>query len=105
MPSKLYGALAAGRPVVFIGDPAGDAARLVRAGPGLVARPGEMPALAAKVRALCRDPARLARMGAAARRAYHASTRDASLDAWTRCLRAAARPAAARPVPQTVAAE
>ena len=39
MPSKLYGALAAGRPILFIGDPEGDAARIVRAGPGLVANP------------------------------------------------------------------
>jgi colanic acid biosynthesis glycosyl transferase WcaI len=105
MPSKLYGALAAGRPVVFIGDPEGDVARIVRAGPGLVARPDRMPALAAKIRALRRDPARLARMGAAARRAYEACPRDASLDAWTRCLRAVARPAAARPLPQPVPAE
>jgi hypothetical protein len=28
MPSKLYGVLAAGRPVLFIGDPAGDVARI-----------------------------------------------------------------------------
>jgi lipopolysaccharide/colanic/teichoic acid biosynthesis glycosyltransferase/glycosyltransferase involved in cell wall biosynthesis len=105
MPSKLYGALAAGRPVVFIGDPAGDVARLVAAGAGLVARPAATAALAAAIRALRRDPARLARMGAAARAAYDASPRDASLDAWTRCLRAAARPAAARPRPREVAAE
>jgi hypothetical protein len=44
-------------------------------------------------------------MGAAARRAYEAATKDMSLDAWTRCLRAAALPAAARPLPQAVAAE
>jgi colanic acid biosynthesis glycosyl transferase WcaI len=105
MPSKLYGALAAGRPVVFIGDPEGDTARIVRAGPGLVARPDAMPALAAQIRALQRDPACLAQMGAAARRAYEACPRDASLDAWTGCLRAAARPAAARPLPQAVPAE
>ena len=43
MPSKLYGALAAGRPMVFIGDPEGDAARIVRDGPGLVASPEAMP--------------------------------------------------------------
>ena len=60
MPSKLYGALAAGRPVVFIGDPAGDAARLVEGGAGLVAPPEAMPALAGQLRALRRDPARLA---------------------------------------------
>ena len=105
MPSKLYGALAAGRPVAFIGDPEGDAARIVQGGPGLVARPDRMPALAAEIRALRRDPARLARMGAAARRAYDACPRDASLEAWTRCLRAAALSAAARPLPQPVAAE
>jgi hypothetical protein len=105
MPSKLYGALAAGRPVVFIGDPDGDVARIVRAGPGLVASPQAMPTLAAEIRALRRDPARLAQIGDAARCAYEACTRDASLDAWTRCLRAAAAPAAARPLPQAVAAK
>jgi lipopolysaccharide/colanic/teichoic acid biosynthesis glycosyltransferase/glycosyltransferase involved in cell wall biosynthesis len=105
MPSKLYGALAAGRPVAFIGDPEGDVARLVQGGAGLVARPDRMPALAAEIRALRRDPARLAQLGAAARRAYEAATKEMSLDAWTRCLRAAARPAAARPLPQVVVAE
>jgi hypothetical protein len=64
-----------------------------------------MPALAAELRALRRDPARFRRMGIAARQAYEASPRDASLDAWARCLRAAARPAPAHPLPQAVAAE
>jgi lipopolysaccharide/colanic/teichoic acid biosynthesis glycosyltransferase len=105
MPSKLYGALAAGRPVVFVGDPEGDVARIVRAGLGLVARPEAMPALAAEIRALRRDPARLAEIGAAARRAYEACPRDTSLDAWARCLRAAAAPAAKRPRLEAVAAE
>jgi glycosyltransferase involved in cell wall biosynthesis len=105
MPSKLYGALAAGRPVVFIGDPEGDVARIVQDGLGLVAPPDRMPALAAEIRALRRDPARLARMGAAARRAYQRSPRDASLEAWARCLRAAALPAAARPLAEPVPAE
>ncbi len=105
MPSKLYGALAAGRPIAFIGDPEGDAARIVRAGPGVVARPEEMPVLAAQIRALRRDPARVARMGAAARAAYDACPREASLDAWTRCLHAAARAAVARQLPLPVAAE
>jgi glycosyltransferase involved in cell wall biosynthesis len=95
MPSKLYGALAAGRPVVFIGDPAGDCGRLVGAGPGLVAPPDAMPALAAELQALARDPARLARMGAAARRAYEAMPKAACVNAWFRCLDAAARPAPA----------
>ena len=105
MPSKLYGALAAGRPGVFIGDPEGDAACLVQGGAGLVARPEGMAALAGQIRALRRDPARLAAIGAAARRAYEASTKEMSLDAWTRCLRAAALPAAARELAAAVAAE
>ena len=105
MPSKLYGALAAGRPVLFIGDPEGDVARVLRGGAGLVGSPDRMPALAAQIRTLRRDPARLAQMGAAARRAYDACPREASLAAWTRCLRAAALPAAARPLPQAIAAE
>jgi colanic acid biosynthesis glycosyl transferase WcaI len=105
MPSKLYGALAAGRPVAFIGDPGGDTARIVRGGAGLVARPDEMPALAAQIRALRRNPARLARMGAAARATYDARPKDASLDAWARCLHAAALAGAARQLPLPVAAE
>ena len=56
VPSKLYGVLAAGRPVVFIGDPEGDVAQIVRDGPGLVARPETMPALAVELRALRCDP-------------------------------------------------
>ena len=97
MPSKLYGAPAAGRLVVFIGDPAGDCAdRPRRPGPGRAPR-GDAGAGRTDPGVARHDPARLARMGAAARRAYDASTREASLDAWTRCLRAAARPAEALP--------
>ncbi len=96
MPSKLYGALAAGRPIVFIGDPDGDTGRIVGSGLGLVAAPGQTAPLAAGIKALRRDPARLARMGEAARRAYDATwNKDASLAAWTACLDAAAQPAAA----------
>ncbi len=89
MPSKLYGALAAGRPVLAIGDPAGDVARLVRAhGAGLVAAPGEAGAAAAAIRALRAEPWRLAAMGANARAAYERTySREASLAAWNRCLR------------------
>jgi glycosyltransferase involved in cell wall biosynthesis len=105
MPSKLYGALAAGRPVVFIGAPEGDIGRLVRGGPGLVASPDRMPWLARQIQALRRDPEHLARLGAAARRTYETASKDASIDAWTDCLRTAALPAASRALPQAVAAE
>ena len=91
MPSKLYGILAAGRPIAFIGDEDGDAARLVRAhDAGLVAAPARIAGLAAEIRALRRQPARLAQMGANARRAYDTCfSKDASLDAWLACLQAA----------------
>jgi glycosyltransferase involved in cell wall biosynthesis len=90
MPSKLYAALAAGRPVLAIGDPSGDVARIVRAHrAGLVVAPGEAVAAAAAIRALRRDPERLARMGASARAAYeHLYSREASLAAWHQCLHA-----------------
>jgi hypothetical protein len=94
----------AGCTIQFIPDE-GDTARIVRGGPGLVASTGAIPTLAAQIRALRRDPARLARMGTAARRAYEACPKDASLEAWIRCLRAAARAGVARQLPQPVAAE
>jgi lipopolysaccharide/colanic/teichoic acid biosynthesis glycosyltransferase/glycosyltransferase involved in cell wall biosynthesis len=91
MPSKLYGILAAGRPIAFIGADDGDAARLVREHDvGLVATPARIAGLAAAIRALRRQPERLARMGANARRAYDtAFSKDASLEAWLTCLHAA----------------
>ena len=84
MPSKLYGILAAGRPVLSIGKPNGSVARIVRDyGAGLVAAPGRMDALAAEIGALRRDPARLEQMGANARWAYENTfSKDASLRAW-----------------------
>ncbi len=91
MPSKLYGILAAGRPVAFIGDEHGDAARLVREhDAGLVAAPTRIAELAAEIRALRTRPERLAQMGANARRAYETRfSKQASLDAWLACLHAA----------------
>jgi colanic acid biosynthesis glycosyl transferase WcaI len=84
MPSKLYGILAAGRPVLSVGNPSGSVARIVRDyGAGLVAAPGRMDALAAEIGTLRRDPARLEQMGANARRAYeNRFSKDASLRTW-----------------------
>jgi colanic acid biosynthesis glycosyl transferase WcaI len=88
MPSKLYGIFAAGRPTAFIGDEHGDAARLVRENrAGLVATPERITELAAEIRALRADPARLEHLGMNARRAYEtAFSKEASLDAWLECL-------------------
>ena len=88
MPSKLYGILAAGRPVLSIGNPNGSVARIVRGyGAGFVAAPGRLDALAAEIGALRRDPARLEQMGANARWAYeNRFSKDVSLRAWINCL-------------------
>lgn len=68
VPSKLYGILAAGRPVVFVGDTASELARLVQEEHcGIAVSVGDSEGLAAELRMLRDDPARLASMGARAR--------------------------------------
>jgi glycosyltransferase involved in cell wall biosynthesis len=68
VPSKFYGILAAGRPVVFIGDQDGELSRLIRANHcGLVVAPGDSTALVAAIKDLECDGQRRAAMGAAAR--------------------------------------
>ena len=68
VPSKLYGVLAAGRPTIFVGDPDGEIARLIRDHDcGSVVRAGDSAQLAAELRALSDAPARVERMGARAR--------------------------------------
>jgi colanic acid biosynthesis glycosyl transferase WcaI len=68
VPSKLYGILAAGRPVVFIGDTTSELAKLVRDHEcGIAVSVGDSDALASELRALQADPARVDLMGARAR--------------------------------------
>lgn len=67
-PSKLYGILAAGRPLVFIGDPAGEIGALVtREGIGFAVCQGDAPGLADQLLRLAGDPALREAMGARAR--------------------------------------
>ncbi len=57
VPSKLYGILAAGRPVIIIGDPDGEQARLVRAaGCGSVVACGDSAGLVDELRRMRADP-------------------------------------------------
>ncbi|MBF0625423.1 MAG: glycosyltransferase family 4 protein, partial [Magnetococcales bacterium] len=88
LPSKLYGILAAGRPVVFVGDADGEIARLVReADCGAVLTVAQGPELAATLRTWAADPRAVARMGANARRLYETRlNRAASLEAWEALL-------------------
>jgi glycosyltransferase involved in cell wall biosynthesis len=67
-PSKLYGILAAGRPVVFIGDPQGEISLLVeREGIGVAVRQGDAAGLAEQLLRLAGDAALREAMGARAR--------------------------------------
>jgi len=78
VPSKFYGVLAAGRPTLFVGDPAGEIGRLIETGGcGLAVRPGEVERAAAFVRGLAREPGRAAEMGRNARTLCEARFRSA----------------------------
>ena len=68
VPSKVYGILAAGRPVVFVGDTRSDLAKLVcEQRCGIAVAVGDSEGLAAELRALRDEPARLESMGTRAR--------------------------------------
>ena len=68
VPSKLYSILAAGRPVLAVAASNSDAARIVtESGCGLAADPDDPTAVAAAIRELRGDPARLVEMGRRAR--------------------------------------
>jgi colanic acid biosynthesis glycosyl transferase WcaI len=88
VPSKVYGILAAGRPVVFIGDTGGDIAQLIREHAcGISVAVGAGAELAEGLRSLRADPARVLLMGANARRlALARYTSEHAADDWARLL-------------------
>ena len=70
VPSKIYGVLAAGRPIIAVTAADGETARLVAAeGCGLRVDPGDSQGFASAVRRLADEPGLAARMGAASRAA------------------------------------
>jgi len=70
VPSKLYGILAAGRPVLVVADRRSDAARIVlESGCGLSADPDDPAEVAQAIRRLVSDRAALVEMGRCAREA------------------------------------
>jgi colanic acid biosynthesis glycosyl transferase WcaI len=72
-PSKVYGIMAAGRPTVFIGEPAGETGMiLARAAGGTTVATSDADALAREIRRLCDDPTERERMGRSARDAFEA---------------------------------
>jgi glycosyltransferase involved in cell wall biosynthesis len=68
MPSKLYGILAAGRPVAFVGQPGSDIGAFIQErNVGFSVSSGDGGVLAQSIRLLARDPERRARLGKNAR--------------------------------------
>jgi glycosyltransferase involved in cell wall biosynthesis len=88
VPSKFFGVLAAARPAVFIGDPDGELARVIRAADcGRVVRAGDGAALAAALLDLAADHRGCIAMGARARALLDTRyARQAAHSAWTRLL-------------------
>jgi glycosyltransferase involved in cell wall biosynthesis len=89
VPSKTYGILAAARPVIFVGDPRSDAARLVAEnGCGEVVPTGDAPRLAAVVERWAAERDLCAEMGRRARALFEQRFERAhAVDAYVETLR------------------
>ncbi len=87
VPCKLFGAMAAGRPTIFIGHPSSEIARvLVDHECGVTVREGDVDSLVAAIRGLLDDPSRATGLGERARAAMRdAYDRHHACEAW-RCL-------------------
>jgi glycosyltransferase involved in cell wall biosynthesis len=69
VPSKFYGVLAAGRPILYIGDKSGEVARVIDEEQcGFVFAPGDVSGLSVALRTLAVDRNLAAQMGDRARR-------------------------------------
>jgi len=92
VPSKMYGILAAGRPIVAVAPAESDAASLTtRIGCGITADPDRAEDLAAKVLTLSREPERAKAMGEAARAAANDYDRVTELHKFLQIVEEAAR--------------
>jgi colanic acid biosynthesis glycosyl transferase WcaI len=88
VPSKIYGVLAAGRPILAVTDPDGEVARLIRTqGCGVQVCPGDADGFAEAIRSLARNPERATALGAAARAAAVTTySRRGALEKWRAVL-------------------
>jgi glycosyltransferase involved in cell wall biosynthesis len=88
VPSKFYGVLAVGRPVIYLGDPEGDLARMiVENNLGIVIAPGDGTALVACIQEFASDPTRAVAMGTRGRALYvEQFAAPVALAAWERIL-------------------
>jgi colanic acid biosynthesis glycosyl transferase WcaI len=88
VPSKMYGILAAGRPAIFVGDPRGDVADLLRERDcGVAVAVGDSQGLANELRRLRDDRGRLEGMGRRARQvAVEHFSGEQAASAWLQFL-------------------
>jgi glycosyltransferase involved in cell wall biosynthesis len=93
VPSKFYGILAVGRPVIFIGAGGGELARLIREHDcGFTVEPGDSRALIAAIDELSQDRRRADEMGRRGRALYDARfAPEIAFATWERILTDAAR--------------
>jgi len=92
LPSKVYGALAAGRPVAFIGDPAGNMAKMLQAeGIGFAVAPENGAELAERILSLAKAPERLLTWQKNARALFEREfSRSDNTGCWRRLLQSQA---------------
>ena len=85
VPSKFFGVLAAGRPVIYIGHESGEAARIIReVNCGIVVRPDDNASLLDALARLGSQPTLRAELGENARRASNgAYSREKALNQWS----------------------
>ena len=75
VPSKYYGIAAAGRPVIFVGHPEGELARIIKdSKTGFVIRDGDGVGLSEAIQTLALNPKLAAEQGARARRLFERNT-------------------------------
>jgi colanic acid biosynthesis glycosyl transferase WcaI len=88
VPSKFYGILAAGRPVVFIGDVDGELSRIIRASHcGLVVANGNSTELVDAIKSLENDADRRSAMGLSARELMCSRfSAQRAINSWTQLL-------------------
>jgi colanic acid biosynthesis glycosyl transferase WcaI len=93
VPSKFYAAAAAGRAVIYVGDPAGEIARAIAAqGCGVSVEAGDAVGLAAAIRDLRASPDKLRAMGERARAAFEREwDRPTALARWREVVAEAER--------------
>lgn len=87
VPSKIYGILAAGRPTLYVGPPAGDVHEIASAGCGVSLRTGDAGAVADAISRYRSDDGLAVRVGARARALFEERyTRARSLEAFVRLI-------------------